>query len=365
MSWAKIDDGFAFHRKVISVGNEAIGAWTRMLADACANLSNGFVPMPTALLIAGRQDILDALIGARLLDPADGGVRLHDFLDYNPKAQKVLARRANRAESGAKGGRAKAQSRRDVLAIARPVATPELAPVPAGCQPVATTVATQNPAPYPVPVSRSRDPVPDPGHPPFPPQAGGIARAREVASPAVPSEPPLLQVVEPVRQAARVRKPRAPAERGPDPPALPFRAAQAVAWIADGASGRFVAPDRLAPGHAIALEREIRDHYGAERAWRDLGAAIGVGEVSWNKPGPIPIGVLVSQLAAWMPVARAWVDRGRTAIEPASARPAWERPMQLPVMTRRERRPEDQAAVDALPPGAWERQDAEEKGFYG
>ena len=43
MSWSKLDDRYAFHRKVLAAGNEAVGAMHRMIAYASGEGTDGLV----------------------------------------------------------------------------------------------------------------------------------------------------------------------------------------------------------------------------------------------------------------------------------------------------------------------------------
>ncbi len=111
MSWFRIDDGVAFHRKVIKAGNEAFGAWTRMGAHSSSQLTDGLIDAGTALLIAGRRSVIEKLVGAELLEVSGDSYQIHDFLEYNPSAAEVLATRDSRAQTGRKGGLRSAEQR--------------------------------------------------------------------------------------------------------------------------------------------------------------------------------------------------------------------------------------------------------------
>jgi len=102
MSWARIDDQIAFHDKVVGAGNEAFGAWVRMVAWSCAQLSDGRVPAHIAATIAPSK-VTDRLVAARLLHAVEGGFEIHDFHDWNPRASEVKAKREAERERKAKG----------------------------------------------------------------------------------------------------------------------------------------------------------------------------------------------------------------------------------------------------------------------
>jgi hypothetical protein len=93
VSWARIDDQMAFHPKMVKAGNEAVGAWARMIAYASAHLTDGFVPRDVALAIAGSKKLLDKMVAERLLDAEGDDYRVHNFLDWNPSGADVKAKR--------------------------------------------------------------------------------------------------------------------------------------------------------------------------------------------------------------------------------------------------------------------------------
>jgi hypothetical protein len=98
MSWARIDDQMAFHPKMVKAGNEAVGAWARMIAYASAHLTDGFVPRDVALAIAGSKKLLDKMVTDRLLDADGDDYRVHNFLDWNPSGADVKAKRDRERE---------------------------------------------------------------------------------------------------------------------------------------------------------------------------------------------------------------------------------------------------------------------------
>lgn len=90
MSWFKVSDGLAFHRKALAAGNEALGAWVRAgsWSSAPDNLTDGFIPPEVAAAIAPPK-VWAKLRAAGLVDAPEGrdGQQLHDFLAYNPSAE--------------------------------------------------------------------------------------------------------------------------------------------------------------------------------------------------------------------------------------------------------------------------------------
>lgn len=92
MAWFKVDDGMHSHPKTLDAGNEAIGLWARCGSYCSHYLTEGFVKRDVALLY-GDMALVDTLVKVGLFEPVEGGWLMHDFLDYNPTKEKVLAER--------------------------------------------------------------------------------------------------------------------------------------------------------------------------------------------------------------------------------------------------------------------------------
>jgi hypothetical protein len=107
MSWARIDDQMCFHRKVVSAGNSAVGAWIRIIAWSSAHLSDGRVPERIARLIGSQRD-LDACLREGLLERDGVDYLIHDYLEWNPSAMEVAGLRAHQHEIRSLGGKARA-----------------------------------------------------------------------------------------------------------------------------------------------------------------------------------------------------------------------------------------------------------------
>jgi hypothetical protein len=104
MSYIEIDDGILDHPKFIRAaklgGSEAIHLWLGMRAYVAKLLTDGFVPDDMLDEVRGPKDLrkravaLQALRDVGLLDPATGGVQLHNYLERNKSREQVLALRA-------------------------------------------------------------------------------------------------------------------------------------------------------------------------------------------------------------------------------------------------------------------------------
>ena len=97
MSWAKFDDAFWSHPKVVRAGNEAVGAFVRMVCYCSQYLTDGAVPAATAREIA-RPKVLERLVEVGLLEVDGDGFRVHGYLERNPSRLQVEAERAAKTQ---------------------------------------------------------------------------------------------------------------------------------------------------------------------------------------------------------------------------------------------------------------------------
>lgn len=111
MSWVRIDDGFWMHPKVVRAGNETAGVFTRCLSYCGAYLTDGLIPEPVALSIAGSKRTLEVAVESGLLTRLDSGsIYIADYSEYNPLRDEVEAKREQRREAGRRGGQARGGS---------------------------------------------------------------------------------------------------------------------------------------------------------------------------------------------------------------------------------------------------------------
>lgn len=123
MTWFKVDDGFAAHRKVEALQamppatyTAAITIWTLMGADCGLNLSDGVFSRVRARKITGLPDkLLDAglaaLVKVGLFDREGEECAFHDWPSAQPTRAQVEAQRAAKAAAGRSGGLASGESR--------------------------------------------------------------------------------------------------------------------------------------------------------------------------------------------------------------------------------------------------------------
>lgn len=100
MPWAQLDDQFHAHHKAAMAWQTrgALGLHLLAMSYCAGLLTDGFVH--EAFVIGKlpqrreREKLTAALIDAGLWEHAEGGYRIHDWLNYNPSRQQIHKRRA-------------------------------------------------------------------------------------------------------------------------------------------------------------------------------------------------------------------------------------------------------------------------------
>jgi hypothetical protein len=95
MTWIRVDDQFADHPKVMALGRDrlsGLGLWHVAAAYCARYLTDGFVP-ESFIQAQAPKGLARRMIDVGLFTASDGGYRLHDWLDYNPPREKILAER--------------------------------------------------------------------------------------------------------------------------------------------------------------------------------------------------------------------------------------------------------------------------------
>lgn len=155
MTWVRVDDGFPDHPKVMQVG--PLGGWLQICALAYCNryLTDGFVPARVALRLADftnvgvltwqelarppEEDeyepaevswIIPRLVEAGMWERVEGGFLIHDFDDYQPSREAVLAERRKTADRVAKFRARKRQSNAVTNAVSNGVSNGGVTPSP-------------------------------------------------------------------------------------------------------------------------------------------------------------------------------------------------------------------------------------------
>jgi len=111
VAWIKIENEIVMHPKILAAGNEACGAWVRLIAWCNTKLTDGRVPASVALEIAGSKRVLKRLVDARLLSRFAKDYEVHDYGDYQTRARTISDRARKISETRAKAGQLGAQKR--------------------------------------------------------------------------------------------------------------------------------------------------------------------------------------------------------------------------------------------------------------
>lgn len=116
MAWFKVDDGFHHSAKVLSIPRsvraEALGAWVIAGTWSADNMTDGFVPQSVLLDWPISGDAVAALCDAGLWLREDGGIRFHDWCEYQPTKAQLEAKSKVRSEVGTLGGQRSGEARR-------------------------------------------------------------------------------------------------------------------------------------------------------------------------------------------------------------------------------------------------------------
>jgi hypothetical protein len=126
VAWAKIDDGFWHHKKVMKAWQRnpaAIGLWTMALAQANETESDGWVDPDWLEVIvlddAERERLVGVLIDAGLWEEFGDGWQFHDYHDFQPSASHLDHVREQKRIAGKLGGERSGQVRRAKAATKR------------------------------------------------------------------------------------------------------------------------------------------------------------------------------------------------------------------------------------------------------
>jgi len=154
LTWVKLDDGFPSHPKLAEVGPLGLAMQVAALCYCNRYLTDGYLPRAAAATLldfdgiglidgvfrgedADWRIVSGLMVECELWDEVAGGFQIHDYLDYPPSRDAVLAERAKKKASGQAGGRASAKAR---------------AKAPAEACGQAEGQAESNPVPVPAPI---------------------------------------------------------------------------------------------------------------------------------------------------------------------------------------------------------------------
>lgn len=112
MTWVKLDDQFFLHPKSLAAGKDGRELYLAGLCYCAGQLTDGFIAtaaLPVVAATAGvKLSVARKLEQVGLWEETIGGFRVHDYLNYNPRATEVRAMREKKAAAGALGGKQRA-----------------------------------------------------------------------------------------------------------------------------------------------------------------------------------------------------------------------------------------------------------------
>lgn len=118
MVWVRVDDHFDEHEKIVGVGPLGLALYVAGLCFCNRNLTDGFIPAPKARSLmdwhgiglfepkglggplhgADGETVAGWLVAAGLWEEVDGGYQVHDYGEYQPSREQVVAERKAAAE---------------------------------------------------------------------------------------------------------------------------------------------------------------------------------------------------------------------------------------------------------------------------
>lgn len=107
MPWIRFEDNFDEHPKIVGLDDQSFRLYVRATAYAARHLTDGFVPRSATKALRANDWARCAgrLIRAGLWEAVEGGYRIHDYHDYQPKRAEIIEQRRKKAEAGRLGGK--------------------------------------------------------------------------------------------------------------------------------------------------------------------------------------------------------------------------------------------------------------------
>lgn len=124
MTWARLDDNFPQHPKVVTAGAICELIQVRAICYSCRYLTDGFIPTGAlSALATGLEQILNApidvlpehMVLSGLWKARRDGWIIHDFLKYNPSRAQVHKERERKSEGGKRGANARWNNNSDSI----------------------------------------------------------------------------------------------------------------------------------------------------------------------------------------------------------------------------------------------------------
>jgi hypothetical protein len=128
MGWVRVSDDFYDHPAHAVLGLEEWGLWLWSLAWANRNLTDGAIPMLVVKRMDPDGDATGALIEAGRWDHLDDRVEIHDYLEFQPSAQQIRAKREKERERFQRRSAATPRGERADSAATPPASQPQPQP---------------------------------------------------------------------------------------------------------------------------------------------------------------------------------------------------------------------------------------------
>jgi hypothetical protein len=93
VTYFKVDDGLAFHPKMMRLSANAVRAWLFAGTWCGRYLTDGFLPDDALSVVKGSAEIADELVAAGLWDEVIGGYQFHDWAEYQYSKDQVERKR--------------------------------------------------------------------------------------------------------------------------------------------------------------------------------------------------------------------------------------------------------------------------------
>ena len=97
MSWAKFDDRYPWNPKVQAPGPHGLVLHVASICYSSMFLTDGFIAthvVKSLYPIPKPEKVAVHLVNVGLLEAVAGGYHIHDYHDFNPRAEQVRAKRA-------------------------------------------------------------------------------------------------------------------------------------------------------------------------------------------------------------------------------------------------------------------------------
>lgn len=198
MTWVRLDDAILDNHKIAAVGPIGFALHVAAITHCARNLTDGFLHYSRArtllapqwtegdddgihgpkiqsiAIVSGMSGMdgmeaiehtISTLCWIGLWEEIPHGYLIHDYLDYNPSKEAVLAERAKKSAAGKVGGERSATARRTTRGTAQPEAGASAAAAPSAQAPAQAAPEAES-KPVPVPQEQNPPVLTTFGHPP-------------------------------------------------------------------------------------------------------------------------------------------------------------------------------------------------------